>query len=164
MAENAEISFGFEYKKSCTMITSTRPTILPKIREELRILTGADNEVLTIASRNRRAKCGTLGNKYCLLQRWMESWNMYVNIDSLDQVKSRDKLTVCEVVKHNDDCDRAATPNKVQYIANYEVVAFAVTFCQRLILNNEPRLTLYALGHLLLILCFRSEKFTSLVV
>jgi len=97
MAENDVLCLGLEYNKSFTTIRSRRSSILLKVAEELKMLSGADIVVLTISSRNRLARSGTLGSQYYLLQRWMDTWDTYVNVDSIEQLQDRDKLTVCKV-------------------------------------------------------------------
>jgi len=91
MAENDVICLGLEYNKSFTTIRSRKSNILLKVAEELKMLSGADIVVLTISSRNRRARYGTLGSQYYVLQRWMDIWGTYVNVDSIEQLQDRDK-------------------------------------------------------------------------
>ena len=119
MAENDVLCLGLEYNKSFTTIRSRRSNILLKVAEELKMLSGADIVVLTISSRNRQARSGTLGSQYYLLQRWMDTWDTYVNVDSIEQLQDRDKLTVCKV-KYNDRA--SSTPSSTPTTASKKVI------------------------------------------
>ena len=100
------IRVAFEYEKSsCSLIACKPSKICQEVEKELRILTGTDARVFTISSRNRakdKASDKAIRRKYFILQQWMKEWNMYFNIDSLEQVEHA--CTVACTYKVWDQC------------------------------------------------------------
>ena len=82
----------FEFKESRSIICCERPEISDEVELKMSRILGVDTRprVFVLASRARRYTTAP----YYLLQRWVEKWKCYINVDSLEQIKSEDRLSV----------------------------------------------------------------------
>lgn len=103
--ETKEIEILFEYQghRKCK-----RSKILESIEKSLVDLVGLPQssaspvtavKVHTLQS-SRRVR-GKPGKKYYLLQRYVKDWSAFINVDSLEQVRNRDTLTIAQTVALN---------------------------------------------------------------
>ena len=83
----------FEYKEYKAIIQSKVTKICRQVERHLSDNIGLnDPRVFTLSSKGR----STITDYY-LLQRWMSSWKTFVNVDSSEQLKNMDRITVCQV-------------------------------------------------------------------
>ena len=94
-----------EYQGIRSILNCKRSKIVESIQNNLAELvvlrTSASNsalEVHTLQSRRKVRGKSKLGTKYCLLQRYVKEWNTFINVDSIEQVKNRDILTIAPTV------------------------------------------------------------------
>ena len=119
-----EMQFLFQHQGHRGILKCERSKILENVRETLHDLGGLPHSSSTSASAievhtlqsNRKAavlrKQAECGNKsYYLLQRYVEEWKTFINVDSLEQLKNRDTLTVAETVVPS---QKSAEPEKTK--------------------------------------------------
>ena len=101
------LSLLFEYEGMRAILNCKRSKIAKNIESNLAELaalpqTSASEsalEVHTLQSiRTVRGKSKSSGIKYYLLQRYVKEWNTFINVDSMEQIKNRDILTVVQTV------------------------------------------------------------------
>ena len=92
---NAEIEVLFEWQEYRNIIKSKRSQLLDKITENLACVAGqSDVQVHTLQSSRKGTPRGKQKKSQYLLQRYINDWKTHVNVDSIDQVKNRDCLTI----------------------------------------------------------------------
>ena len=103
-----EIEILFEYQGHRSILKCKRSKILESIEKSLVDLVGLPQssaspvtavKVHTLQS-SRRVR-GKPGKKYYLLQRYVKDWSAFINVDSLEQVRNRDTLTIAQTVALN---------------------------------------------------------------
>ena len=114
-----EIEILFEYQGHRSILKCKRSKILENIEKSLVDLqlggllpqSSASPEptaikVHTLQS-SRRVR-GKPGKKYYLLQRYVKDWSAFINVDSIEQVRNRDTLTIAQTVVLTDSTNGAA--------------------------------------------------------
>jgi len=88
-----EIEVLFEFKENRNIICCKPSRICEEAELQISIVSGVDCsplKVFVLSSSRRRSVPGP----YYLLQRWAPKWKCYINIDSVKQIKSDDRLSV----------------------------------------------------------------------
>lgn len=91
--QNDEIEVLFEWREHRSIIKSKRSQLLDKVTDNFICLAGqSDVQVHTLkSSRQARGK-----EKKYLLQRYVQEWKAYINLDTIEQVKNRDCVTIVQ--------------------------------------------------------------------
>ena len=106
-----EIQVLFQHQGHRSVLKCKRSNLLENVQKTLLDLGGlphssssepaADTEVHMLQSNRKaavRRKPADMYKSYYLLQRYVEEWSTFVNVDSIEQVKTRDTLTVEKTV------------------------------------------------------------------
>lgn len=97
-----------EFKGNRTIICCEHSRIPEKVEQQISQVLGEESpDVFVLGSSGRRSTT----TPYYLLQRWVTKWKSYINVDSLEQIKSEDRITVVlankaesvEVCSYSDD-------------------------------------------------------------
>ena len=113
----------FHWQDHRSVIKSKRSELLDRITEIFVSFSGKEDVQIHTLQSSRTAKGKQ--RKY-LLQHYVTSWKAYINVDSIDQVKDRDNLTITQpsAVLSSDGFDSSSTQSvpvpsqnkiKVQY-------------------------------------------------
>ena len=104
-----EIEILFQYQGHRSIVKCKRSKILENIEKSLVDLVGLPQssaspetaiKVHTLQS-SRRVRGKPAGKKYYLLQRYVKDWSAFINVDSIEQVRNRDTLTIARTVALN---------------------------------------------------------------
>ena len=99
--QDNEMEVLFQWKNYRSIIKSKQSELLDRITEIFvsfsgRRDPGRDVQIYTLqSSRKAKGKHDKNSVQY-LLQRYVNNWKAYINVDSIDQVKDRDNLTITE--------------------------------------------------------------------
>lgn len=88
-----EIEVLFHWQNHRIAIKSKRSELLERITEIFVSFSGKEDAQIHTLQSSRKAKGKQ--RKY-LLQHYVTSWKAYINVDSIDQVKDRDNLTITQ--------------------------------------------------------------------
>ena len=96
--QEKEIEVLFEWQGNRSIINAKQSELLDRITEIFATFSGQNVQIDTLQS-SRKVTGGKFAKqgKYLLLQRYVDNWKTYVNVDSIHQVKNRDTLTVTQL-------------------------------------------------------------------
>lgn len=90
--QDNELEILFEWQAYRSIIISKRSQLLERLTEVLASFSGKREIQIHTLQTSRKPSKGKQG--IFLLQRYVSNWKTYVNVDSIDQVKNRDSLTI----------------------------------------------------------------------
>lgn len=93
--QEKEIEVLFEWRDNRSIIKAKQSELLDRITEIFATFSGQDAQIHTLQSNRQVTGKVTKQGKY-LLQRFVHNWSTYVNVDSINQVKNRDILTITQ--------------------------------------------------------------------
>ena len=99
LAEMGKIEVFFEFNESRTIICCERSRISETVELQISHILGVDSPKVFFLTSNGRRSTTT---PYYLLQRWVNKWKSFIKVDSLEQVKNEDRLSVVLVNKENE--------------------------------------------------------------
>ena len=94
--QEKEIEVLFEWQGNRSIINAKQSELLDRITEIFATFSGQNVQIDTLQSSRK-----VTGGKFAkqgkhLLQRYVDNWKTYVNVDSIHQVKNRDTLTITQ--------------------------------------------------------------------
>ena len=109
-----KIEVLFEFKEIRTIICCERVRIPEQVEQQISRIAGIESpKVFVLASRGRKSTT----TQYYLLQRWVNKWKSYINVDSLEQLRNEDRLSVRATVLVNGPDKETDVSRNTYYIA-----------------------------------------------